>query len=481
MKRINVKKSVKVIFSSLLLFSFIISMSSVSVKASDELTIWYIDDDIVDDTLLDLIDGFESSNSITVNAISMTYDELKSEYIAKYASSNGPDLIQGSADWIAEFAMLNSIQEINSTFFVEDYMVKAKRAISYYKVENYEISSDIVYYGFPQYVDTLGYLYNTEKVTASISIPSYDGTWDTEAFKGAISAMNDQSDPNPDNKKYGFSFMDLPYGPNALFFGAGGRYFSDLVMDGSHIEILSNQSVDAMGFIYDLVNTYKLSIDYSEQGTKNTFSHFADVGNVASTLSLASDLKYLLTGAQFSDSSKLGISPVPVDGIGKYPPIEVMALMINSQSSNTDNTIKLAQALSSKDAMIENAKNEYLLPAIESAYDDDSIKNDRFIQAYKEFIDRSSIKPISQYSSVVRDAEIVQLDNMLSGKQNALSTCTGLNLLFSSSLPINANIDPIPLEDEKSSIPGANLILIIGIIGITSMLIFFTKKRKMRV
>jgi ABC-type glycerol-3-phosphate transport system substrate-binding protein len=480
MKIINFKKSIKVIFSSLLLFSFIISMSFGNVKAADELTIWYIDNNNVDDTLLDLIDNFESSNSITVNAISMTHDELKSDYIAKYASINGPDLIQGSADWIAEFAMLNTIQDINSTFFIEDYMMKARRAISYYKVENYVVSSDIVYYGFPQYVDTVGYLYNTEKVTASVSIPSYDGTWDLEAFKSAVSAMNDQSDPNPDNKKYGFSFMDLPYGPNALFFGGGGLYFTDLIMDGSHNEVLSNQSLDAMEYVYDLVNTYKLSIDYSEQGTNKTFSHFAEVGNVASTLSLASDLKYLLNGSQFSDPSKLGVAPAPMDEIGQYAPIEVTALMINSQSSNTDNAIKLAQALSSKNAMIENAKNEYLLPAIESAYDDENIMNNRFIQAFKEYIDQASIKPISQYTSIVKAAEIVQLNNMLEGKQNGLSTCTGLNLLFSSSLPINANIDPIPLEGE-SAISGANSILIIGIIGLTSMLIFFTKKRKMRV
>ena len=189
------------------IFIFIlISFSSFTVlffntpmtKAQTTLTIWYVEDDSVDDTFLSLIDEYETQSGITVDVEWKAPESFPLDY--KYAHSSGtPDVIQGDAAWIPNLVHSDSLLPIPADSLADDYIKEAKRMVSYYAREDgvYDLTT-LAYYGFPLSVDTLAFIYNTDEVS-SASVPEITGSWTAEEFQSQITKMNDQS--NPEDKQ----------------------------------------------------------------------------------------------------------------------------------------------------------------------------------------------------------------------------------------------------------------------------------------
>ncbi|MHA1226859.1 MAG: extracellular solute-binding protein, partial [Candidatus Hodarchaeales archaeon] len=196
----------KIILSLFLLMALMSVNPIKSVKQSTDIEFWYIEPDETDDTLLSLIGEFETSKGVTVTVKQLTASEAKESFKAASMNGTAPDIIQGYASWIPEFVTNGMITSVDLANASTEYMAKALRAVSYYEIKDDIINANnILYYGYPQRVDTQAFLYShsfAKEMRADIAATGE--TWDITAFKNAITKLNDQSDPA--NKKYGFSF-----------------------------------------------------------------------------------------------------------------------------------------------------------------------------------------------------------------------------------------------------------------------------------
>ncbi|MHA2294690.1 MAG: extracellular solute-binding protein [Candidatus Hodarchaeales archaeon] len=460
-----------------------------NIQASD-IEFWYIEDDSIDDTLLNQVNAFETQSGKTVNTTRFTPYEAKEKFKTAFLAGNAPDVIQGSSTWIPEFVTNDMIIPIEETSIIGDYMATALRSVSYYEIKDDVIQGNSHFkYGFPHWVDTQGFVFNTAVAEdMGASIPSIDMSWDTTEFKDAITKMNDQSDP--ENKKYGFSFGDLLFAAEPLFNGKGGVTFSNYTVDKTHIEIESTESIEALQYLYDLVNKYKLTPDYSEDDISKdikkiipiTYSGFADDGNIGSTLAFSSEIKHFLEGSQFTQESNLGIAQVPLDEGGSGGPLYVLTLMISKQSSIDKQSvaIELAQALTSTEAMVENAKNEYILPAISSVFEDSELTDNRIVQAYKTILANAAQNPISKYWESTHDIFAMEVGRMLNGDQNSTTTARALGIKWSFLLPANAGYPPIMPVTEQQPVVTSPWSTEALFLAFTPMIFIIYRKKKKR-
>jgi len=410
-----------------------------SVNATTELQFWYVEEDGSDDTMLTLIGTFESAHTgITVNATRVDIEELKDLYKEAFLNGQAPDIVQGPSTWIAEL-----------------------------------VTNNILYYGFPQYVDAQAFVYNKE-LAAGATIPSIDGSWTSEEFFSAIINMNDQSDP--ENKEYGISFGDMPDSAEPLFYGLGGIKFSDYTVDTSHIQIEANASIDALDFIYKIVNVNRLTPEYTTTETPENsvvLQNFAIDGNVLSTFAFASDISDILDG----------YAPIPQDAIGNGGPLQVMALMINSglEGDILNSTIELAQHMTSSESIILNAENEILLPPSWDSYEDPGLLELDIIQGYKTILEQATQEPISKYWDTLDGSFKTELLNMLTKNQIAEITGRGIAVRWGFALPTNQGYPPIMpyvAEEESNGIAGYNPVYFLGFLGIGMSIILLQKKKE---
>jgi multiple sugar transport system substrate-binding protein len=375
------------------------------------------------------------------------------------------------------------ISSISDSELLEDYMPRALRAVSFYKIENDVVDSDTVLkYGFPQRVDTQAFLYNPSIADSKgVEIPSPDKPWTIDEFKTAITKLNDQS--NPADKQFGFSFQDLPDSAFPLFYGNAGADFKNYVIDRVHIQIESEESINSLQFMYDIVNVNRLTPIFADQGSENTIKGFLTAGNISSTFGYAAEMKSIFSRPTvFDDPADIGIARIPQIENGTGAPLETIALMINSQSSSEEKetAIELAQYLSSLDAQIENAANEYLLPSISKAYDDGTIKNDLIIKNYKLILQDARELPISKYWNPLIDGASIEIGEMLNGDQNGTVAARAIGIRWSFILPSVDKIPPIQpvgVEAEAAeSSPG--LVIGLALFSIASIVIVKRKRRR---
>jgi arabinogalactan oligomer/maltooligosaccharide transport system substrate-binding protein len=448
--------------NKILLFLLLISSIFLIIPVKGEtnavdINFWYIEPDETDNTLLNLVNNFGTSVGVNVTVTRLPIDGAKEQFKAASLNGSAPDLIQGYATWIPELVTNGLISAVDEEDFVTDFMSESLRAVSFYEIVDDIINpNNVLTYGFPQRVDTQAFLYS-KSVASSMGamIPTSDQSWDTTEFKTAITKLNDQSDPG--NKKYGFSFTDLPAGAEPIFYGNNGEKFSDYTVDRAHIAIEIDESTNALQFMYDVVQTNRLTPDYSDQGTTNTFSHFAGIGDVASTFGFAAEIKNYLSGSQFLDPANLGIAPVPMNSGATGAPIQVMALMVSDSSSIDEKatSIELAKALTDEQAMVKNAKDEFLLPSSLSAFNHADLTSNSIVQDFKNLLVHIRELPISKYWDLTQEGFAIEVGEMLNGDQNGTTAAVAIRIRWSFALPASAGIPPILPFEEETTIPSS--------------------------
>jgi ABC-type glycerol-3-phosphate transport system substrate-binding protein len=467
----------KIILLTLLIFSL---FSLIPVNGETEavnIDFWYITPDFENDnTLLSLIEDFETSEGVTVSTTSFSYDEAKAAFKTASFDGSSPDLFLGDAMWIPELVTNGFIEPIAKADLETEFMPKALRAVSYYEIVNDVINvNNITYYGFPLSVDTQAFLYSQSKVDSKgVTIPAIDGSWTPTEFKAAITRLNDQS--NPADKKYGFSFVNMPDGAEALFYGNGGLKFSNYTVDQGHIAIESESSKSALQFMYDIVQTNRLTPEYKDQNSTNTYSHFAEIGDVASTFDYAFRIKKYLEGSQFSSVSNLGIAPIPLASNGTGGPLFVTSLMVSSGSSTDEQAtaLDLAQALTSESALVANAKDEYILPSSWKAFDHADLADNQIIQDFKIALENAREQPISKFWTLVREVFSGELKEMLGGLQNGSIAARAIGIGWSFVLPASVASPIPPVGDDvpiSNGTPAASILFIVFALGVSAMMI----------
>ena len=444
---------------SILFFLMFLTFFPINAKVENPMDVnidfWYVEPDNTDDTLISQVNAFATSSGISITVKGLSLTNAISEFKAASLNGTAPVMIQGLATWIPELVTNGLLKVIEKNNFLEEFMAESLRSVSYYEIVNDVINANnILYYGFPQRVDTQAFLYSkTRAELKGAVIPAIDETWGIPAFKTAITKMNDQSDPA--NKLYGFSFTDLPAGAEPLFYGNNGLKFYNFTVDQDNIAIESNNSIQALQTMYEIVQVNRLTPDYTEQGSALTYKHFAIDGDVASTFGYASEMKKYLSSSQYSDSSKLGMAPVPKENAGSGGSLEVMALMISSLASVDEQTtaLNLAKHLTSESVLVDNAKNEYLLPPVWDAYDHADIITNQIIQNFKYLLKDARELPISKYWSSIQSGFAIEVGEMLNGDQNGTIAARAIRIRWSFLLPATMEVAPIPPVGEIKTEP----------------------------
>ncbi|MCF2141825.1 MAG: extracellular solute-binding protein [Candidatus Lokiarchaeota archaeon] len=479
---------------TLFLASIIASEIAIPVHAeTTSLEMWYMQEDFLDDTMLDLIAQYETDHDVNVNLTYIPKDSLRMEFKNAYSSGKVPDLIQGDAEWIPDLAHRNYIAPLAVNDLQYNYIPQALRAVSYFYVENGEYNTQMLaYYGIPQTVDVMAFVYNKDKVNTA-TIPEIGGSWDMAAFQQAITRMNDQS--LPDNKQFGFSFLNFKDAELTLFKGDGGILFENDSVDAQHNKILENYSIDALNYIYNIVNYYELTPSYktgfyvnvdNSLKTDKIYDDFAINENVSSTMLFAQDMKKLTSDGIFSDISKLGLAPTPKNSKGKSPFLEVTAIMISNSTTKREDALNLANYLCSPDSMKEYAINEFLLPAIDSVYSDESLSNNFIIQSYKPLVEQAEGVYISRFWDLyIKDIFESEVTAMIRDAQNGSTCATSLQVRIDAKVlrqadhpAIGQDISSFKFYGETSggiSFGSPSLVIISSIIGL-GLVSFFTKK-----
>ncbi|MHA1520295.1 MAG: sugar ABC transporter substrate-binding protein [Promethearchaeota archaeon] len=420
----------------------ILWMGSITlVKGQTSLTMWYMEDEFIDDTLLASLAQYESENDVVIDLLYVAPEDMRFEFKTAHVLGNAPDLIQGDAEWIPDLAHRNYILPIYGNMS-DEYFPQALRAVTYFNVidGNYNYN-EFVRYGFPQSVDVMAFIYNIDEIRFA-SVPSTDEIWDVTEFQTEVTKMNDQS--LPDDKQFGFSFLNFLDAEMALYYGAGGELFFNNSVDTYNNMVDSNESEDALTFIHEFVNYYELTPSYKtgyyvnvDNSLKNDliFEDFAIHGNVSSSLLFAQNLKKLMSEGVFNNTANLGIGPVPVNDGAIEPMLNVKAMMVSTSTLHKKEAFNLAKYLSTPEFMLENALNENILPAIVSVYDHPYLSSNTIAQDFLPLLERATGKYLTRYWISVEEIFENQVTSLIRDSQNPSSCVTSLQIYLDSDIP----------------------------------------------
>jgi len=129
--------------------------------------------------------------------------------------------------------------------------------------------------------------------------------------------------------------------------------------------------------------------------------------------------------------------------------------MISSLASVDEQTtaLNLAKHLTSESVLVDNAKNEYLLPPVWDAYDHADIITNQIIQNFKYLLKDARELPISKYWSSIQSGFAIEVGEMLNGDQNGTIAARAIRIRWSFLLPATMEVAPIPPVGEIKTEP----------------------------
>lgn len=462
------KNSILFLISLLAIASFSILMP---VRGQDTITLWYIDDGSIDDTLLSQIDEYETENGITINVVQKSIDDIRDDLILAKIQETLPDLVQLSGDIMPNLAGENLLDTVDPGKFQGSYLDNVLLSIAFYESTDTGFNkNNIFYYGYPQRLDTTAFIYNKDMMKATTVIPEHDGEWDGAEFFTAIKSMS--SLVNPATPKYGFAYMDHPYGIDTMFNAYGGVKFTNNSVGSIHSEIQETYSIEALEFMFNLTLVNQITPGPAKMGTEKVLELFANDDEIASTFALSSQIKSILDGTTFNpDDSNFGIAPIFKNEIGSPAPLQVFAFSVIKESTHSELAHSLAQYLTSEDSMTQLAENEGLIPADVSILDQDQFTGDIILQSYRNYCEMASLIPMHPQWGKYQSYFIKHVGEMLNGEKASAEVCaTAIQVDITGSNGIDRDnnygvitSEMLPSTDTGKGIPGSSFIFILSV------------------
>ncbi len=318
-----------------------------------------------------LVPQFEKENpNIKVKVQMIPWTAAQEKLITAYASDNAPDIFQLGNTWIPQFVALNAIENLNN-FVSKSSSIKKE---NYYEGvwNSYKLNDNI--YGIPWYIETRLLFYRPDVLKAA-GYTEPPKTWDE-----LLDCARKIKQSFGKEEKYPIYIPTNEWVPYIVF---GMQAGSTILKQNDSFGNFSGKEFKT-GFEF-LMKFYdeKLTPAGISQ-VPNIYLAFKEkfVNMYISGPWNITEFKKVMTG---KDSINWMTAPLP-GYKGKYPGVSVAGgsgLVIYKKSKHKQAAWKFIEYLSKPDVQIKFFNYLFDLPAVKSAWANDSIKNNKYIKAFE--------------------------------------------------------------------------------------------------
>ncbi len=337
-----------------------------------------------------LIPEFEKRNpGIKVHVQQIPWTAAQEKLITAFASDNTPDICQLGNTWIPQFAALNAITDLSS-------WIKNSNTV---KKENYfegiwetNVIDDKVY-GVPWYIDTRLMFYRTDILKeAGYEYPPKN--WDElyDACK-KIKALYQGEE------KYPIFLPVNEWAPFVIFgFQAGAELLKE---NNSRGNFSSPEFKDAFDY---LITYHKEKLTpFGILQVTNIYQAIAEE-YISIYISGPWNIPEFKKWMKDDLSDKWMTAPLP-GYKDEYPGVSLAggsSLVIFNNSQNKKESWKLIEFLSEVNSQLEIYKMINNLPAVMKAWEDSSLRNDKYMKAfYEQFLNVTATPKINEWEQIV--------------------------------------------------------------------------------
>ncbi|MCX6151202.1 MAG: sugar ABC transporter substrate-binding protein [Ignavibacteriales bacterium] len=315
-----------------------------------------------------LIPEFEKRNpGVTVKVQMIPWTAAQEKLITAYASENTPDICQLGNTWVPQFVALDALEDLNS--WLKNTSVKKE---NYFEgIWNTNVIDDKPY-GIPWYVDTRLMFYRTDVFeNAGFSTPPK--TWDElytlcKRIKKNVKGQD----------KYAIYLPANEWAPFIIFGLQNGS--SILKNNNSYGDFSNNKFKEAFRFVTRFHKEDLAPIGFSQ--VTNVYQALADeyFSIYISGPWNINEFKRWMTG---NLADKWMTAPLP--GPSGYPGASLAggsSLVMFKESKNKKEVWKLIEYLSEPATQIKLYQLLYDLPAVKQAWQDTTLKNNKYMDAF---------------------------------------------------------------------------------------------------
>lgn len=311
---------------------------------------------------------------------------------AQRCGAGAPDVFRAELPWVAEFVSKGLIRPVpDKAPSPAGYLAQA-RAASVYRGKRWVL---------PASVDCLALLYNRTYVAEP---PGTVGAFVTEARRQTVDREGRTAlDPRFDaatTRRWGFYVRTEAYWFVPFLWASGGRL---LEPDEGVVHIDAPEAVAALTLYRDLIRKHRVapprpspSNDYEDQMRR------FGAGEVAMIVNGPWATSALLASPAFAaDPRQLGVAPFPRGADGKpAAPMSGHGYVVSRCAKDPRAAWALARALAQRDAQLQFARKNALLPALASLYDAPAIRRNRFVKGFRRALRASRARP--QHPAIAR-------------------------------------------------------------------------------
>lgn len=338
--------------------------------AEGELTVWAMGAE--GENLPELIAGFEEANpDVTVTVTPVPWDSAHDKFTSAIAAGTAPDVAQVGSTWMAEFVGLNALEPTPEEIDLSGYFEGAVEAT---KVDD-------TAYGVPWYVETRLVFYRTDLAEqAGITEPPTD--W--EGLTAMASALQEQADA-----EWGIALQ--PGGTGSwqtvvpLMWSNGGGVVTE---DNSEFTFDSAENTEALAY-YQSFFTDGIADDAPAEGT--TEQDFVS-GRVPMFISGPWMMGAVESVGGEGFAEKYGVFVMPTKEISASF-LGGANLGVFQGTENRDAAWKLVQYISTPEVQVEWFQVSTSLPAVEEAWDDESVSSNEKFEAFRTQLETAFAPP----------------------------------------------------------------------------------------
>ena len=299
--------------------------------------------------------------------------------------SGAPDVFRAEMPWVDEFASKGLIRPLPPSLHgAAGALLGAAVEGSTYRDQRWLL---------PASLDCLALLFNRKLLATApatvIGLISQARVLTTDS--SGKNAASPGFDPRQ-TTRWGFYVRADAYWFLLFLWAQGGKLLDPLK---GEVYIDQPASVAALQLYRDLIHKHHIapprpspSNDYEDM-----MRRFGE-GQVAMIINGPWATRTLLRSAAFKDASKLGIAPLPRGSSGKpAAPRSGHGYVVSRCARTPDQAWRLAAALSDVSAQVRFARSNSLLPALNAAYSQPSVRDNPLITGFKDALSGSRARP----------------------------------------------------------------------------------------
>ncbi len=389
--------TVKIILTLLARFIFIIlfGITSLSCKSGSgkvQIDFWAFGAEA--EHVQKLTDEFEKLNpGIKVKVQAIPWTAAHEKLITAYASETTPDLVQLGNTWIPEFVALNSLEDL-------DKWIKSSSKVDEKRFFPGIWQTNIIdgkVFGIPWYVDTRVLFYRTDILSkAGYTLPpkTWQQLYDVSL---KIKKMYGSKD------KYAFFIPTNEWAPFIIFgLQAGASLLKD---NNSYGNFSDPKFAEAFKFLIKFYKEKLAPVDMTQ--VSNLFQAFA-TGFFAMYITGPWNVTEFKNRLPDSLQNSWMTAPLPAYNGNQYPGESLAggsSLVMFKASKHKPEAWKLIEFLTERSSQLRFFKLSSDLPAVDDAWHDTLLTNNKFLKAFYE-----------QLQNVIPTPKVPEWEHIVSGK-----------------------------------------------------------------